>query len=504
MSTMPVVTKQYYAQPELLHVTTIIPSPTNPRKTFEKVAMDELTESVRRHGVLQPLLLRPWPEGRKRPKSDPGGFELVAGERRFRAAMAAGLEEVPALVRELTDSEVLEIQIIENLQRSDLHPLEEAEGYRQLMAAKYDVARIADRVGRSTAYVYDRVTLLALSKAGQKLFLEGSITVAHAIILARLNPADQARAIGKGEDVRSPLFTSQRVLEGASLKPITARELQAWVDKNVRFDRDNVDPMLFPETALALKPAAAAPMEKPEKIVPITPDHYIDPDAKVDGERTYGPMSWRRADGKEGSKACPFAVTGVIVVGLGRGEAFKVCIAKKSCTVHWASDVRAAKKRATGAGGSKSTANDRESAWQREEKKRQEEYARDRAEEERWKKAAPKILEAMAAAVKKAPVGATGLLAEIVVECCTEQRHGPKTTEVPRGKTAEDLVRHAAFLVIHSQVHGYQAFRDFPKHAKAFGVDVRKIVDEVAPPPAPEKPAAAAKAQGPLKRKAKR
>jgi ParB/RepB/Spo0J family partition protein len=130
----------------------ITPSTTNPRKSFPKDKLDELTDSVKRLGVLQPILLRPLNGG--------GTYELVAGERRYRASKAAGLTDIPATVRELTDAEVLEIQVVENLQRSDLHELEEAEGYEKLLKCahpsgeKYTVDEIAAKVGKSRSYVF--------------------------------------------------------------------------------------------------------------------------------------------------------------------------------------------------------------------------------------------------------------------------------------------------------------------------------------------------------------
>ena len=102
----------------------IVPNKEQPRKTFDETALEELAESIRQHGVLQPLLVRPLPGG---------GYQLVAGERRYRASRIAGLREVPVVIRELSDVETMEIAIIENLQREDLKPLEEANGYKMLM-----------------------------------------------------------------------------------------------------------------------------------------------------------------------------------------------------------------------------------------------------------------------------------------------------------------------------------------------------------------------------------
>lgn len=238
---------------QLLPLVEIHESRTNPRQHFDDALLAELTESVRQSGVLQPILVRPRVKG--------GGYEIVAGARRVRAARAAQLAEVPAMVGALTDDQVLEVQVIENLQRADLHPLEEARGYDHLIRrAHYDVARIAERVGRSASYVYDRVKLLALTPDAQALFLEGRIQAGHAVILARLAPPQQARAIGTAK-APGPLFTHERLLwdpdeieaaqRGGRLPPprvkaVTARELQAWVDEHVRFDVAGADVPLVP------------------------------------------------------------------------------------------------------------------------------------------------------------------------------------------------------------------------------------------------------------------
>ena len=168
-------------------------SPTNPRKHFDQAALDELTASVKRHGVISPVLVRSGSS-----KKDPRIlWELVAGERRFRAAKAAGLAEIPAIVRSLTDVEALELQVIENLQREDLHPLEEAEGYEQLMKLySYAVEDLAAKVGKSKAYVYARLKLTALTPAGRKAFYAGELNPSTALLVARIPvPALQDKAM---------------------------------------------------------------------------------------------------------------------------------------------------------------------------------------------------------------------------------------------------------------------------------------------------------------------
>lgn len=156
-------------------------SSANPRKYFDAAALEELAQSIRAKGVLHPILVRP---------GDDGHFELVFGHRRIRAAKKAGLETIPATVRELSDQEVLEAQIIENCSRVDIHPLEEAEGYRQLHEKHgYSIEDLAAKVGRSKAYVYARLKLGAMPPAAQKLFYEGKLNPSTALLIARIpNP----------------------------------------------------------------------------------------------------------------------------------------------------------------------------------------------------------------------------------------------------------------------------------------------------------------------------
>lgn len=166
---------------ELLDLASIRESKSNPRKTFLEVA--ELAEDLKRHGILQPVLVRPLDH-------DAGTHELVFGARRFRAAKLAKLTTIPAMVRVLDDAKVLELQVVENSQREDLHPLEEAEGYEQLHRKHgLSVEDIADKVGKSKAAVYARMKLLDLVPDARKAFYAERLTPSTALYLARV-PAD--------------------------------------------------------------------------------------------------------------------------------------------------------------------------------------------------------------------------------------------------------------------------------------------------------------------------
>jgi len=154
-----------------------------PRRQFAPEALEELAASIRNHGVLQPLLVR----------AAGDGYELIAGERRYRAAVAAGLSEVPVRVMQVSDVEALELALIENLQREDLDPIEEAEGYRAL-AERFHLTQeeIAERVGRSRAAVANSLRLLALPDSVRAMLQSGTLSVGHAKVLMGLElPAEQ-------------------------------------------------------------------------------------------------------------------------------------------------------------------------------------------------------------------------------------------------------------------------------------------------------------------------
>lgn len=162
-----------------LPISEITPNKDQPRKTFDETALEELAESIKQHGVLQPLLVRPLPNG---------GYQLVAGERRWRASRKAGLREVPVVVKELTDTETMEIAIIENLQREDLNPIEEAEGLQALIdKCGFTQEEIASSVGKSRPAIANSLRLLRLPKEVRELTRDGKISAGHARALISLD-----------------------------------------------------------------------------------------------------------------------------------------------------------------------------------------------------------------------------------------------------------------------------------------------------------------------------
>lgn len=195
------------------------PNPYQPRRSMDEAALAELAESVRRHGLIQPLVVRP---------NDDGGYTLIAGERRWRAAQAAGLETVPAVVRDASDQEMLALAIIENVQRTDLDPIEAARGYRRLIddfgLTQQDVAEL---VGKSRPAIANTLRLLNLSPELQDLVSQGHLSEGHArALLAVDDPSDQlalARAaIANGWTVRRLEAEAQRQREARSPEPPAA------------------------------------------------------------------------------------------------------------------------------------------------------------------------------------------------------------------------------------------------------------------------------------------
>lgn len=193
----------------------IVPSPLQPRKHFVSEQLTELMESIREHGIIQPLIVR---------RVD-GKLELIAGERRFRASRELGLKEVPVIVREAADKDVLEMALIENLQREDLNPIEEARAYERL-AREFSMKQedIAKRVGKNRATVANAIRLLDLAASVQDMVSSGKLTTGHAKVLLTLKSADAQMSaadeiLKKGLTVRATEKLTQSILNPPAPKP---------------------------------------------------------------------------------------------------------------------------------------------------------------------------------------------------------------------------------------------------------------------------------------------
>ena len=163
----------------ILNISEIEPNRSQPRKEFDEKALSELAESISKHGLLQPLLVRPLTLG---------GYQIVAGERRYRACQMAGLKDIPVIIRELGDTETMELALIENLQREDLTPLEEAEGYNVLITEHgFTQDEVAQSVGKSRPVVANALRLLKLPNSIAEYVKEGKISAGHARALLSLD-----------------------------------------------------------------------------------------------------------------------------------------------------------------------------------------------------------------------------------------------------------------------------------------------------------------------------
>jgi ParB family transcriptional regulator, chromosome partitioning protein len=337
-------------------------SNSNPRRAFDEGKLRELAENIKLHGVLQAILVRPATDGNET-------YELVAGARRFRASILAGKATVPSIVRNLTDAECREIQLIENLQRSDIHELDEGLGYLALMKLKpdsYTVETIAAQVAKSPSYVKGRISLTEMIPGAQAAFYEGKLTVAHALELARLQPADQERAL---MECFPGHRSSASIAKDRKAEVITVRQLHEWIEREIHLDLKNApfdvndahllstagacsscpkrtgnNPLLFPEIrnkslctdptcyrakVQALVQLRVEPLMKQGK----EPAHISSApywQVRSKSSSTLYEGQYRRAE-REGE--CPHTQAAVIVDGREAGTVLHIC-ADENCKTH--------------------------------------------------------------------------------------------------------------------------------------------------------------------------
>jgi ParB family chromosome partitioning protein len=219
-----------------LPVEKLRPNPDQPRRAFGREALEELAASVREKGIIQPIIVREKPIGS-------GRYEIVAGERRWRAAQMAQLHEVPVLLRDLDDTEVLELAIIENIQRADLNAAEEAQGYRQLMDRfGHTQEKLAEALGKSRSHIANLLRLLTLPEEVLDMLRDGRLSAGHARALVVVdNPVPLARRIAaEGLSVReaeklakSPVVPGARQAPAAPIKDADTRALEGELSANL-------------------------------------------------------------------------------------------------------------------------------------------------------------------------------------------------------------------------------------------------------------------------------
>ena len=340
-------------------------SPTNPRKRFNEVSLKELAESFKSQGVLQPLVVRTR-------NGDANKYEVVAGARRLRAAVLAELKAVPVRVVELSDSDAVLAQVTENMQREDIHPLEEAFGFRSLLNLNdpnYTVATLAAKAGKSEAYVQGRIKLTDLIPPIADAFLADKITIGHALLIAKL-PAGQQQAAFNAS------FQKTWTTEGNIPTLIPVRELADWIQSNILLELASApfiksDEKLMPEAgscancpkrtgfnallfADVRKDSCADPQcfrakldahisrilqKKPELVqissawnnregAPLGRNRYVELDVKR------AKLGNQAAKTNPAQRTCEKMTDAIVMDGGRRGQTIKVC-ADPSCRIHY-------------------------------------------------------------------------------------------------------------------------------------------------------------------------
>ena len=335
-------------------------SSTNPRKVFDEEQLEELAGSIRSKGVLSPLLVR----------RTNGHFEIITGARRYRAAQRAGLDEIPVRIGVFTDEEALEIQIIENIQRTDVHPFEEAQGFRALLdrqGADYSIEKIAAKTGKAASFIAKRLKLLDLTQPAADAFTAGHIGVEHALLIAKLAPEMQEKALAHCFDGYFAANESERSL-------VPASRLQAWIEQNVYLSLKSVpfskeDERLLPEAGSCancpkrtgfntllfsevkddscsdagcfnrkLDAHIAQRIEKMPNLVLISEKYTIAGETPIVPRRNYVEVVSRNAKkGKEArpeQRLCDHLKPAVYADGMEKGQLVKVC-ADRTCKVHF-------------------------------------------------------------------------------------------------------------------------------------------------------------------------
>jgi ParB family chromosome partitioning protein len=363
-------------------------SPTNPRQTFDQKKLEELAESIRTGGLIQPIVVRP----------KDNRFEIVAGARRFRAGQLAEQFSLPARIKELTDAQAMEWQLVENSQRVDVHPYQEAQGFQRLLDLPgYDVAALVEKSGKSASHIYARLSLLQLIPEVAEAFTQERITASHANLIARIPQESQAEAFEQ-------CWRKDWKDDEAHLLP--AKFLSAWIQSNLYLSLADAP---FDREDHTLNPAAGACTTCPghsgyntSLFLDVT-----DGDQCLDGKCFRTKISEHidreiaaRPDliqietvienpDAEPASACAAARTAIIVYGKRIGTTTTVCT-DNSCPVH---DPQAAEEQAANPAPKIAPAPEAETDEEAEERQRNYEQQRKEYEEEQERRAEVRKLE---------------------------------------------------------------------------------------------------------------
>lgn len=306
-------------------------NPWNPRKYFDPQKLRELADSITQQGVIEPLVVR---------LGKGLNYEIIAGARRFRAAKLAGLESAPVLIRELSDQEALEVTVIENSQRDDITPLEEADGFQALLdTGRYpSVADVAAKVGKSESFVYRRLKLRELRPDLRTALFNGRLAIGHAELLAGLTAAQQERALDAGKIWRDSLFDSDGEDEQRTVDDLVPLgELKAFIRNYTAFDPNARSTRMFqPDLAPVLEgyePTDGVEQHEDSMLLSLSDDSLVR--SKLGAQKGEAiplpPSRWKAIKGAK--DRCEFARAGVVTHG-GPYRVLDVCT-RRSCAKHW-------------------------------------------------------------------------------------------------------------------------------------------------------------------------
>lgn len=450
----------------------LLPAQNPRRKPVTRERIAEIADSMRKHHVLENLIVRR--------KGD--GYQVVAGDTRQKAAIEAGLNVVPCVVRDLNDVDMLELQLIENIQRNDMHPVDEGESFERLIKSKkHTVESLAVTIGKSERWVWNRLAFTKLIPPLRDAFVGEELTASHAELLCRLEPADQKRINNSSEDDDG--LWRWDFLEGidpATDKPKertrravrSVRDVNDWIEHNVRLAIQSATVQnLLPEVEEVQLEAA----RENARVLQVATTHMLpqNPELKGRFDGVLTERHWMRAGGKS---ACDFAERAVIVFGEGQGETLDVCVNKKACAKHWPDYQPAAvdkrrKDRAKQAG-KPGGADDAQARHAREEQERG-------RLEARWKKLFPALVDAIHGAVKKMKAVPGPTLKAVL-----------KYHQLPPDTRPADLpmalLKDAVAQALRHSGHWYGHEKAVASIAQLVGVDVKALEKDVLEPEKPK------------------
>jgi ParB/RepB/Spo0J family partition protein len=385
MTTAPLVPAVTAHASQMIPIDDLRPSLTNPRQTFDRDFLEELTASVALRGILEPLLVN------RLEDTELEGYEIIGGEQRYRAALAAGLTHVPCVIFELSPEEVLETQVVENVLRRDMHAMEEAVAYQRIIdhnTAYRDLDALAARVGKHVTTVRKRLKLLDLAPVVQECFRRNEITEGHAEVIAKLPLESQAAALSACFETYHLLAATEEEAEQDETAPPrrlrAVRELEDWIRVHTR------QPLTHLQSTLPELDAALAEQDTVgRRVVEISHMHRYDLPRDVDKKLLRGVLlaeQWRPAEtGKRGA-VCPSAVLGVVTHGPNVGQQLQVCVDSQGCRAHWPAPEK------------KPSAEEKESAsarQQEEREARERAYQKQEADRNAWETFKPVAIDAV-------------------------------------------------------------------------------------------------------------